>query len=126
MDELREFEAFQRVLVRDKSSEVWNANLFAYRDADSAKPYVCIGGERHAQCIAYNERTKDLLGVSGGPGTPAPTPRFGDRVFAWTRDRSSGRTGVFLEFCEGMKAPYRVAVSGCETMFFEYCEHFEW
>lgn len=55
-----EFQPYDRVVVRNKSSE-WGVDLFSHYDNDWEFPYVCIGG-CWKECLPYNEQTKELLG----------------------------------------------------------------
>ena len=51
----QEFKQFDKVLVRDVSSQKWSINLFSYYDEeDEAHPYVCLN-ERYSYCIPYED-----------------------------------------------------------------------
>lgn len=66
-----EFKAFDRVLVRDNSSQKWMPDMYRCYNKDEDFPYICFSSiYRH--CIPYNEETKHLLGTTdewkGGEG----------------------------------------------------------
>lgn len=51
----QEFKQFDKVLVRDASSQKWSINLFSYYDEeDETHPYVCLN-ERYSYCIPYED-----------------------------------------------------------------------
>lgn len=57
---------FDRVLVRDKCSDMWTANFYSHYDATSDKPFVCVGWSEmneYRYCIPY-EANKELLGTT--------------------------------------------------------------
>lgn len=59
----QEFKSFDKVLVRDASSQKWSINLFSYYDEeDEAYPYVCLN-ERYSYCIPY-EGHECLVGTT--------------------------------------------------------------
>lgn len=51
---------FDKVLVRDKDREVWDADFFSYYQAGEGM-FLCVNSCRY-QCIPYNDDTKHLLG----------------------------------------------------------------
>lgn len=55
-------QTFDRVLVRDYSSDYWNIDLFSYKK-DKERP---VRGLSYwwKQCIPYNEETKHILGTT--------------------------------------------------------------
>ena len=56
-------EAFDRVLVRDDSSECWEAQLFSHIIKDETDyPYECTN-DSNRYCIPYNDDTKHLVGT---------------------------------------------------------------
>ena len=61
-----ELKPFDKVLIRDSSSDDWSADLFSHVDDDSYACYVCVGN-RWKQCIPYNDETKHLLGMIQEP-----------------------------------------------------------
>lgn len=57
---------FDKVLVRDKCSDVWTANFYSHYDATSDRPFVCVGWSEmneYRYCIPY-EANKELLGTT--------------------------------------------------------------
>lgn len=61
------FEPFDKVLVRDRDSEMWNPSLFAELREYSEDKFgvIDIGFPAfYRQCIPYNDDTKHLLGTS--------------------------------------------------------------
>ena len=57
---------FDKVLVRDKSNEVWTANFYSHYDATSDKPFICVGWSEmneYRYCIPY-EGNEHLLGTT--------------------------------------------------------------
>lgn len=58
-----EFKPFDKVLVRDDSDDVWQANIFSRIEKDVEYPYRCINGGYH-ECLPYNEQTAHLLGTT--------------------------------------------------------------
>lgn len=56
---------FDKVLVRDSTSQYWCGNLYLYTDkeTDSEYPYSCINYSVK-YCIPYNKETKHLLGTN--------------------------------------------------------------
>lgn len=58
------FEPFQKVLVRFRDGDTWEASLFSHlRNSNKNEPFCTVGGINYAQCIPYNEETKHLLGT---------------------------------------------------------------
>lgn len=58
-----ELKAFDRVLVRDNSSQKWMPEMYRCYNKDEDFPYICFSSiYRH--CIPYNEETKHLLGTT--------------------------------------------------------------
>lgn len=55
-----DFKPFDKVLVRDRSEQYWNINLFSHYDETSDYPYRCLSCD-FAQCVPYNEETAYLL-----------------------------------------------------------------
>ena len=54
---------FDKVLVRDKDADVWEAHFFSRYYKNSDKPYICIGFKElneYKQCIPYDSN-KELL-----------------------------------------------------------------
>ena len=59
--DLNTFEPFDKVLVRNRKTEIWLTDMFTFHiDEPVAK---CITGA-YMQCIPYNEDTKHLLGTT--------------------------------------------------------------
>ena len=57
---------FDKVLVRDKDTDTWEAHLFSRYYKNSDRPYICIGVEginEFNQCIPYDSN-KELLGTT--------------------------------------------------------------
>ena len=66
---------FDKVLVRDKSNEVWTANFYSHYDATSDKPFICVGWSEmneYRYCIPY-EVNNELLGTTNN------TEEYGSR-----------------------------------------------
>ena len=66
---------FEKVLVRNKSNEVWTANFYSHYDATSDKPFICVGWSEmneYRYCIPY-EVNKELLGTTNN------TEEYGSR-----------------------------------------------
>ena len=57
------FKAFDRVLVKDEYSEIWNCDLFSHIDNDEAYKYFTISTCWN-YCIPYNDDTKHLVGTN--------------------------------------------------------------
>ena len=65
-----EFKAFDRVLVRDKDDERWQAAFYDQYLADEEKyPHHVISGACFTQCIPY-EGHEHLLGTTDRPEKP--------------------------------------------------------
>ena len=77
----QEFKAYDRVLVRDKDDERWQAAFYDQYLADEEKfPHHVISGACFTQCIPY-EGNEHLLGTSGSP-TPKPwEPKLEETFF---------------------------------------------
>ena len=59
--DLNTLEPFDKVLVRNRKTEIWLTDMFTFHiDEPVAK---CITGA-YMQCIPYNEDTKHLLGTT--------------------------------------------------------------
>ena len=58
-----EFNPFDKVIVRDDSDDIWQANIFSHKEKDVEYPYRCINGGYH-ECIPYNDQTAHLLGTT--------------------------------------------------------------
>lgn len=54
---------FDKVLVRDRESSIWNINMFSYIYNNVGYPYNCFLGS-HKYCIPYNNDTKHLVGTT--------------------------------------------------------------
>lgn len=66
---------FEKVLVRNKSNEVWTANFYSHYDATSDKPFICVGWSEmneYRYCIPY-EVNNELLGTTNN------TEEYGSR-----------------------------------------------
>lgn len=66
---------FDKVLVRNKSNEVWTANFYSHYDATSDKPFICVGWSEmneYRYCIPY-EVNNELLGTTNN------TEEYGSR-----------------------------------------------
>lgn len=59
-----QFKPFDKVLVRDDDSDIWDCNIFNRIDEDGA--YLCIDYEYWEQCIPY-EGNEHLLGTTNKP-----------------------------------------------------------
>lgn len=65
-----EFKAYDRVLVRDKDDERWQAAFYDQYLADEEKyPHHVISGACFTQCIPY-EGNEHLLGTTDSPEKP--------------------------------------------------------
>lgn len=54
---------YDKVLVRDNSSQYWECQFFSYIIKDEyVYPYVCVYGS-YVYCIPYNDETKHLIGT---------------------------------------------------------------
>lgn len=54
---------FDKVLVRDNSSQYWECQFFSYIIKDEyVYPYVCVYGS-YVYCIPHNDGTKHLIGT---------------------------------------------------------------
>ena len=51
---------FDKVLVRDRTKDIWNIGLFSHIDDDSVLSYVTTVSS-YIYCIPYNDDTKQLL-----------------------------------------------------------------
>lgn len=58
--DVRTLQPFDKVLVRDKDREVWDADFFSYYQVGEGT-FLCVNSCRY-QCIPYNDDTKHLLG----------------------------------------------------------------
>ena len=54
---------FDKVLVRNHSTEIWQPNFFGYINDENPKTISCFGFYWD-YCIPYNEETKHLVGTS--------------------------------------------------------------
>ena len=54
--------AFDRVLVKDKYSEIWSCDLFSHLDNEESYKYFTISTCWN-YCIPYNDDTKHLVGT---------------------------------------------------------------
>ena len=54
--------AFDRVLVRNYSFQVWSVRMFSHRCESPQHSYDCNG--HYKFCIPYNEETKHLVGTT--------------------------------------------------------------
>lgn len=57
---------FDKVLVRNKSNEVWTANFYSHYDTTSDKPFICVGWSEmneYGYCVPY-EVNKHLLNTT--------------------------------------------------------------
>lgn len=61
--QLYEFKPFDKVIVRDNSDDIWQANIFSHKEKDVEYPYRCINGGYH-ECIPYNDQTAHLIGTT--------------------------------------------------------------
>lgn len=59
-----QFKPFDKVLVRDDDSDIWDCNIFNRIDEDGE--YLCIDYEYWGQCIPY-EGNEHLLGTKSKP-----------------------------------------------------------
>lgn len=57
---------FDRVLVRDNTTDLWFASLFSYsiNEDEEEYPYTMCDGNPYNYCIPFNEETKSLVGTS--------------------------------------------------------------
>lgn len=55
---------FDRVLVRESTSDSWFATLFSHLRDDVCYPYVINNNCAYEHCIPYNEETKHLVGTT--------------------------------------------------------------
>jgi hypothetical protein len=58
-----EFKAFDKVLVRDNSSQKWIPDMYRHYNKDEYFPHNCFSSI-YKYCIPYNEETKHLLGTT--------------------------------------------------------------
>lgn len=83
----QEFKAYDRVLVRDKDDERWQAAFYDQYLADEEKyPHHVISGACFTQCIPY-EGNEHLLGTTDRPEKPGRwKPKNGDQFYciAWS------------------------------------------
>ena len=56
------FKAFDKVLVRNSTKQVWRAAIFSHFNKDIAFPYI-VTDKEYKYCIPYNEITKQLIGT---------------------------------------------------------------
>ncbi len=54
---------FDKVLVRDDEQDYWKPNFFGFKEEDDDFPYITVSG-CYAQCIPYNEKTKNLINTN--------------------------------------------------------------
>ena len=54
---------FDKVLIRDSDSHIWECNLFSYIIENTSFSYRCAGGS-YVYCIPYNNDTKHLVGTT--------------------------------------------------------------
>ena len=60
---LKTLQPFDKVLVRNHSTEIWQPNFFGYINDENPKTISCFGFYWD-YCIPYNEETKHLVGTS--------------------------------------------------------------
>ena len=53
---------FDKVIVRNYSSCVWNVDFYSCKYANSEYSYGCVG-DAYIYCIPYNDETKHLVGT---------------------------------------------------------------
>ena len=56
------FQPFDKVIVRNYSSSVWNVDFYSCKYANSEYSYGCVG-DSYIYCIPYNNETKHLVGT---------------------------------------------------------------
>lgn len=58
---------FDRVLVRDETTDLWFASLFSHSISEDGEeyPYIICNGLYYKYCIPYNDETKHLVGTTG-------------------------------------------------------------
>lgn len=78
----KEFKAYDRVLVRDKDDERWQAAFYDQYLADEEKyPHHVISGACFTQCIPY-EGNEHLLGTTDRPEKPGRwKPKNGEMYY---------------------------------------------
>lgn len=65
IEEKCQFKPFEKVIVRDDYSDIWNINFFGHyeKQSDGAMYYHCLNGV-FCQCLPLNEETEKLIGTS--------------------------------------------------------------
>ena len=61
--DLKTLKPFDKVLVRNHSTNIWQPNFFGYINDENPKTISCFGFYWD-YCIPYNEETKHLVGTS--------------------------------------------------------------
>lgn len=80
----QEFKAYDRVLVRDKDDERWQAAFYDQYLADEEKyPHHVISGACFTQCIPY-AGNEHLLGTTDSPEIKSGEPKNGELYFYLT------------------------------------------
>lgn len=54
---------FDKVLVRDSNTSIWNCSLYSYINVELSCKYKCLS-IYYTQCIPYNDETKHLVGTN--------------------------------------------------------------
>ena len=54
---------FDKVLVKDTSTQYWNIGIFSHYIKGDTFPYKCVG-TNYKLCIPYNDDTKHLVGTT--------------------------------------------------------------
>ena len=57
----KEFQPFDKVLIRDDYQEKWRPDFFSHITNDISYRYATIIGDYYACCIPYNDDTKHLV-----------------------------------------------------------------
>lgn len=116
------FEPFQRVLVRDKETEQWLPNLYAYWD-ENDNVHRTIDEKWWIQCLPYNDETAHLLGTTDSPTPPEPEFKWGDHVEV-RDDGIDWQPAIFIcKRDEGYMAFIKKATQLCP---WHYCRHADW
>lgn len=120
MKTTKELKPFQKVLVRQSPSAIWEASFFG-RKSRATAPYYCLG-VFYRYCIPY-EGNEHLLGTKD---SPEPKFKWGDKVEVsnyegdenWTKAIfiKTNTLNNYMAIIEGRIAPIES----------KYCRHANW